>query len=470
MDVVIFFGIYLGVAFLFTLGSVLAVGGVLHAGTRRVDGFLIYLFPVMLLAVVVSTLSSGRNLSLPGALVGFGVEMGAGGAAKWLQRAVTLFLLAVSVERLANMAFGSRKADSPRALMVAFALCWVAVVALPAAFGTRPSFRHEYVYALVIGLAALTTTETGAQRAILFARNALVVFIALGLLLLVIKRDMVLSPYTGSWLPGFEWRFSGLASGPNAMGPLSLLCLLSLVSQPFEKRWLNRFAWGAAMVSLLLTQSKTTWIAAAACFLVLHLVSGSPFLSRWLSTPRYQLAAQVLLALLGLAVVALIYVAGANVFRTQFEALMATQQGTDLVTFTGRDQIWAIAWETFLRSPWFGYGPEIWDAYFRYQIGLPAAFHAHNQVMNVLAASGVVGTLAFSVYCVVLVRRIWPRLGAFNGLPAALGTLLVLRSISEVPFAFDSFGSETMVQMLLLMLVAGAKPRTDRARVPAHGQ
>lgn len=469
MDVVIFFGIYLGVALVFTLGSVLAVGGVLHAGTRRVDGFLVYLFPVMLLAVVVTTLSSGRNLSLPGALVGIGVEMGAGGTAKWLQRAVTLFLLAVSVERLASVAFGSRKPDRPRALMVAFALCWVAVVALPAAFGTRPSFRHEYVYALVIGLAALTTTESGAIKAVRFARNALAIFIALSLLLLALKRDMVLSPYTGSWLPGFEWRFSGLSSGPNAMGPLSLLGLLCLVSQPFERVWLNRVAWAAALVSLLLTQSKTTWIAGAACFMALQLVSGAPTIRRWLTLPRYRVATQTLLMLLGLAIVAVMYVAGANVFGTQFEALMATQQGADLVTFTGRDQIWQVAWDTFLRSPWFGYGPEIWDPYFRYLIGLPAAFHAHNQVMNVLAASGVVGALAFTVYCVVLVRRLWPRLSAFNGLPAAIAMLLALRSISEVPFAFDSFGSETMVQMLLLMLVAGAKPPAQQPQVATHG-
>lgn len=452
---VVFYAIYIGAALLFSLAAVFTVGGALHAGTRRPDGFLVFFVLPMVLVMAASTIASGRNLLLPIPLE-LMVAVEPGGWAKWLQRFATLFLLAASVERLAHFAFNKRQPGRPLGLMVAFAGCWVSMVALPAAFGARPSFGHEYVYSLLIGLAALTTNERGGWTAIRVARDALLLFVLGGLLLLIAKRSLVLAPYVGGLIPGFPWRYSGLSVGPNAMGPISVLALLCLWALPMRRRWLNAVVAVLVVLSLLLTQSKSSWLAALACAVAVASVQQGGRLANWLSDPRKRLWARLCLALAMGGLVLLMLAVGGGVGQARIERFLASRAGADLMTLTGRNEIWAIALETFWRNPWFGYGPSIWDPLFRYQIGVPAAFHAHNQFINVLAASGLVGALGFSVYFVVLLRRLLSRRSAYRGFAMGLFVLVLMRSISEVPFNLHTFGSESLALMLLLMVLAGA--------------
>jgi O-antigen ligase len=476
MDIFIFYGVYLGVALLFSAGAVFAVGGALHAGTRRPEGFLIYFSALMMMVAFVSTISSGRDLMQAGALELMSGPAG-GGAAKWFQRLVMLFLLAVSAERLARFAFRPRQAESPGLLMLAFALCWVGMVALPAAFGTRPTLDHEYFYAIPIGLAALTTTDRGAQTAIRVTRNSLLLFALASLLVLAVKRDMVLAPYIGGLIPAFPWRYSGLSTGPNAMGPLCVLGLLALWSCPFEKRWLQRLAQLVLLFSLLLTQSKSSWLGGLACWISVAWVVRLDAKAQWFGDQRRRPALQTALLLMIVLVLAVFFIIATGVIEERLERFLVTRAGSDLVTLTGRNEIWVIALDTFWRNPWFGYGPAIWDPYFRYIIGVPAAFHAHNQFINVLAASGLVGAIGFLAYLVALFMRLLKRLRSYRGFAVGVLALILVRCVGEVPFNLDGLGGESLMHILLLMVLAGAP--TDQAtrtarealgqKEPAHG-
>jgi O-antigen ligase len=330
-------------------------------------------------------------------------------------------------------------------------------VALPAAFGTRPTLAHEYAYALIIGFAALLTTENGAIRAVVWARNVLIVFLLGGLLLLVVKKSMVLAPYLGGMIPAFPLRFYGLSSGPNALGPLAVLALICLWCYPFAWRWLQNTAWAIALASLLLSQSRTSWIAALLGFVVLVFIHyRGRFKGIGLGQKQQRLPLQAVLLGLMLLVGGVMLVLISGVFDAKVSKFFGTRMGGDLLSLTGRTEIWAVALNEWQRSPVFGYGPTMWDPYHRFQIGYAAAFHAHNQFVNVLAVSGVLGLLSFLLYLVVLIKRLLPRLAAFNGLPAALSVLIIVRSISEVPIWLHGFGSESLFHILLLMLVAGA--------------
>lgn len=467
MDVVVAYAFYVGVAALLALGVILAIGGVLHVGRNRTEGFLVYFVAPLVAVIAINTLTSGRNLvqieTMP-----MLVPPEPGGAAKWLQRSATLFFLAAAVERLLSVAFArGGRADRPVSLMLAFAFCWVGMVALPAAFGTRPALSHEYFYSLFIGLAALTCTERGGWVAIRVTRDALVCFAVAGLVVLAVKRDMVLGPYMGGLIPAFPHRYSGLATGPNAMGPLCVLTLLALHASPFRARWLQWPAVAALLLSLLLTQSKSSWLAGLACWAAVAVVNWRGRPGQWLVDPRQRTKAQVLLVLAILAVTALLVASVGSVGEGKLERFLATRAGADIMTLTGRNEIWAIALDTFRRDPWFGYGPTIWDPYFRMIIGVQAAFHAHNQFINVLAAAGVAGAVGFITYLVVLVRRLLPRLAAYHGFALGLMVLILVRSFSEVPFNLYGFGAESLTQMLLLMLLAGA-PASQRR--PVHQQ
>lgn len=454
MDLITVYSLYMGMAFAVALGLVFLVGGTLHMGVKRPDGFLIYLFVPMMLAIAVGTLSSGRDLSLPEEMVTELTQ--SGGVAKWLQRLTSIFLLAASVQQIASFAFSKRRPDTPRGLMAAFVLFWFCTVALPATLGTRASVQHEYIYALIIGFAALLTSENGAHRAIVWARNALIVFLLGGLVLLAVKKSMVLAPYLGGLIPGFQLRYSGLAAGPNAMGPLAVLALVCLWCSPFSRRQVQVCSWVIAIATLFMTQSRTSWIAALLCFLTLLFIQHKGRLKGFGLGRQYKLISQT--ALLGLMLLVLLVMIAliSGAFDARVSRFFESRVGSDLLTLTGRTEIWAVALQEWRRSPVFGYGPLMWDAYHRFQIGYAAAFHAHNQFLNVLAVSGVVGLLSFLVYLVVLIKRLLPRLTAFNGFPAALSILIMVRSISEVPISLHNFGSESLFHILLLMLVAGA--------------
>lgn len=476
MDPISVYSLYIGMAFAVALGLVFLVGGTLHLGVKRPEGFLIYLFVPMVLAIAVGTLTSGRNLSLPEEMLPELAQ--SGGAAKWIQRFTSIFLLAASVQQIASFAFSKRQPDTPRGLMLAFVMFWVCSVALPAALGTRVSVSHEYVYALIIGFAALLTSENGALRAIFWARNALIVFLLGGLVLLVVKKSLVLAPYLGGLIPGFQWRFYGLSAGPNALGPLAVLTLITLWCSPFGRRPVQVGAWLIAIATLFLTQSRTSWIAAILCFLVLLFIQNKDRLKGFGLGRQYKPITQAVLLGMMLAVLLVMAVLISGVFDAKVAKFFESRVGGDLLTLTGRTQIWAVAIQEWQRSPVFGYGPTMWDPYHRFQIGYAAAFHAHNQFLNVLAVSGVVGLLSFFVYLVLLVQRLLPRLTAFNGFPAALAVLITVRSISEVPISLHSFGSESLFHILLLMLVAGAtvpakarvEPATVRRSQPGGAQ
>ncbi|MBV8033893.1 O-antigen ligase family protein [Roseateles sp.] len=468
MELILFYSGYLLLAFLLAMALVFIVGGTIHFGTKSTDGFLLYFVLPMIFALAVSTLASGRDLSLPDEyLAGFS-QAGGGGMAKWVQRITTVFLLAASIERLTVFVLTPFDPRKPHGLMIAFGLFWLCSVALPAAFGTRPTVSHEYIYSLLIGMAALLSTEAGAERAIRFARVVLVVFMLASLALIVVKKSMVLAPYPSSLIPGFAQRFSGLATGPNAMGPLAVLALICLWCYPFRWRALQWLGWVVALLTLLLTQSKTSWLAAVACFIVLFSIRARGQVHVYLTDPRLRRSTLAVLISVAALILFAMLLLSSGVLAAKMEKFLATKLGADMASLTGRNEIWAVAFGEWKQNILFGYGPSLWDPLYRYQIRIPAAVHAHNQLLNILAASGLIGLTSFLGYMGMLVKRFIPRFTSYNGFTAALLVLIFMRSISEVPLNLQSFGSESLFHMLLLMALAGA-PALERARGP-HGR
>ena len=60
--------------------------------------------------------------------------------------------------------------------------------------------------------------------------------------------------YTYGFLPGVP-RFAGLAPHAVAMGLLTQLALLCLLTMPYRRVWLNRLAWIVGLSVLILAQS-----------------------------------------------------------------------------------------------------------------------------------------------------------------------------------------------------------------------
>jgi O-antigen ligase len=440
----------------------------------RPAGYMNWVLPAMLALVACDILLSGRDLSQ----VFAELASGGGGAVRhpamaWLQRIVSLLLVVASAERILHY-FREHKQPPSFILLASYILFWIGTVAAPALLGSHPQLGHEYAYSLIIGIAAALTTSQDTGKIIDSARTALFALLLVSVLLIPVLPSMVLdASYSQGFLPGVP-RLGGLAPHPVAMGMFAQTALLLLWARPFPRRWLNVLAWVLGLGVLFFAQSKTAWIAFMLCSMCMLAVRNGPGLWRRLGDPREGgFGVLFCLGLMAFALALISVVLFADV-EGQLADFFGTTQGAQLMSMTGRDQIWAIAMEEWQASKLFGYGPGLWDDDFRASINMPNATSAHNQFMDTLARSGAVGAITLVIYASVLLAMSIRYAKATRGLSLALFVGLLLRAISEVPLLLFGYGLELFGHALLIVvLAAAASLRTNevpvRVRRPAYG-
>ncbi|HEY8050671.1 MAG TPA: O-antigen ligase family protein [Ramlibacter sp.] len=421
----------------------------------RDHGYMNWVLPLMLIYAAIDVLLSGRDLSQVYAeLAGL-----AGGTHSplmpWIQRVVSLALLLICVERISCHFAHERRMPSP-ALAWAFVAYWVCTVASPSLFGAHPDVSHEYAYALIIGIAALMVTTQEIGSIIDTARDTLFLLMLVSVALIPFWPTLVLDEsYTQGFLPGVA-RLGGLAPHPVAMGMFAQIGLLLLWARPYRSRWINVLAWTLGLAVLFFAQSKTAWIAFVLCSITMLVVRHGANAWRRMGDPRE--------GTFGIVVCLCVMAAAASVLAVflftdvggRVNEFLDTDQGNQLMTLTGRDQIWAVAWEEWHAHPWFGFGPGLFDDDFRMAVNLPNATNAHNQFMDTLARSGVIGVAALVAYALVLMFMSFKYARRTGGLSLALFFALALRSVSEVPMMLFGYGTEFFGHLLLVVTLAAA--------------
>lgn len=466
MDQVISSFILVVAAILAALAVTMGMAGAVHLTSRKSHGYLHLIFYAMLLMVALENIISARDLAANA--LSFDEPVVRTSARHsffiWAQPLVSLMLLTVASERIVSYWVRREKVTSaPMVLLTIFIVFWIGTVAFPALFGAYPNISHDYAYSLVIGIAAILATGIERDLAFKTARNALLLFMAAGLFLIPFKPNMVLdTSYSQGLLPGVP-RMAGLATHAVSLGILAQLGLLCLLAFPYRPVWLNRLAWAVGLAALFMAQSKAAWISFAVCSICMLAVRQGP--SFWRRTndparPEFGILSILLLMLAVLAVCLLLMFGDVDARLSSF---FNSAEGAQLASMTGRDKIWAIAYQEWQRNPVFGYGPLIWEDAYRIAISMPNATHAHNQFMDTLSRSGTVGAVALVLYTVVLLVMSVRYARASRGLTLALFVVLAMRSASEVPLALFGYGTELVTHLLLLMALA-ASDRDASAR------
>lgn len=426
------------------------------------QGLLHWMLPLMLALIAVSTLLSGRDFSLPWSDSDVVLRHP---AVAWMQRGVSLLLLLIAGERIARHLVSGKPMPAP-VLTLAFIAFWAASVLAPALFGAHPRISHEYAYALLIVVAALLAGQAEREHVVEAARDALLLFLLAGVAVAAVAPSLALdTQYRRGLLPGVP-RFAGLAPHAVTLGMLAQTFLLCLWARPYRKPALN---WAAVVVGIgvvFLAQSKNSWITLLVCSILMLAVRHGEALWRRAADPRDPSAG---ILLCGAIIVGVLGVLG-PLLVGDVGGLVAdfldTPEGASLLTMTGRDRIWAIALDEWRASPVFGYGPGIWDEEFRAAINMPNATSGHNQLMDTLSRSGLVGAIALAVYAAVLLFMSVRAARATGGLSLALGAALALRSMSEVPLLLFGYGVELFMHLLLIVTLASASARTTAVPRP----
>jgi O-antigen ligase len=235
---------------------------------------------------------------------------------------------------------------------------------------------------------------------------------------------------------------------------LAQLALLCLYARPFTQSWLNRVSWPLGLFALFLAQSKTSWISFPVCLGCMAWVRGD--LRSWLrfTRPRQNVAAVAipLVIILAMVGIGLAYIVGDLGFTID---AFFRQHETSFTSLTGRDRIWEVALEDWARHPMLGYGTNLFDEAYRRSVQIPFANDAHNQFIDTLARSGLVGAAGLGLYVTVLLALSLKYARASGGLSLAVFLAVIIRSVSQVPLGLFHYGPDPLQHFLLLAILAG---------------
>ncbi|MDX2154911.1 MAG: O-antigen ligase family protein [Hyphomicrobiaceae bacterium] len=381
--------------------------------------------------------------------------------AVWVLRLGTLTAVAamlIAMLGIPGLGFSTKARPRQLTLLAAFLAFFTTNYIIPGFLGTVPSHGlRAYGYTFLLFLALYAARDHGSEALIAGTKWSLSAFMLASIVLAFVWPSATLRPYADELrLPLVPFRFWGLGSSPNSIGPLALTLLLLLIVQPFARRWLQITACLSAAAVVLLAQSQTTWIAAA--LIVPPLLLYRRRLARHgpggLAPPP-----GLSLAMIGLATAAL------SILLTEAASLELPRvsptggiAGADDI-LTGRGSIWRVALDVFTANPLFGYGLAIWEDEFRAAIGMSFAVHAHNQLIQSLAMGGIVAAVGLLIYVAAVIHGSLASAAATGGLAPALMVMTLFRMITEVPFQMQTLlVGDALMHALLFAVVVSARP------------
>jgi O-antigen ligase len=361
--------------------------------------------------------------------------------------------------------FDQRGLKAPTDIIIAFMVFYIAFSIFPIFFGQRYYFHVNLIYPFFIYLALLLWAQLTTVDPAIVAKQCLGLIVFLSLAAAVVAPQLVMQPGYAGLIPGFNSRFWGVASHANTLGAVACMLLVLEFAEPSARSWLRKSIVAGAWLTLILTQSKTSILAALVGLLIIfawRLLTGTsePKVSRSKRGSAFPIS-----LVAGLIISVVVVGAFAIFFDKAIPApsdnMLDARALDNLETATGRTFIWSAAIEAGLENPLFGQGADFWEAENRRRLGLNSATSAHNLFLQAFSRSGLVGLTALLVFFYFLIlysiRAAKPTRG---GSLAILGVLL-MRSGFETNFQLNSvLAGEFFVMMghFTYVIDRGAKP------------
>lgn len=388
----------------------------------------------------------------------------AGAYSIWLARGLTVVIVMIA---LASIIRALVRDDSPRrqgrSLWYGYIAFFILSFVVSSIGGTEPSFSHQLIYPLLIFATVFLVRPQNPTDFLQAVKPVLLLIIYASAVAAVAFPKWALYDDRSSIFAGIP-RLFGVTSHPNVLGPLAAFYLVIELLRP-ANRWFGMLNAMVAIAVLFLSQSKTAWAMALSALFIWLAVRVWRGIGLGLRGDRnWQRALFGAFGVGGFALVAMFAAFVAGAFdRFHFDKLEG------LTTLTGRTEIWNITIDVWLDNPLFGYGQELWGDAFRVKYRMLHVGQAHNQFIQTLGESGVVGMAGLLIYLWVLALLAIRHAGPTNGLSVSLFVLLLLRSVTEVPLQngvlFDgSFFTHFVMFTYLMMLEKRSAP--DKPGLP----
>lgn len=356
----------------------------------------------------------------------------------------------------------------PNDIVASFMIFYVAFSILPLFFGQKFYFHVSLIYPFFVFLALFLWVQLSHIDPVVIAKQSLAIVVFGSLAAALLLPQLALQPGYVGLVPGFNLRLWGVTASANTLGSVASVLLVLEAAEPSKRNWIRRIIFAAAGTALILTQSKTSIVAAVLGLSVVYgwrllagIRAGSPAQSR-----HGSLAATALLAsacLVTAMIGAWVMFSDTSLLAAIERKLVARAVG-DMSTATGRTDIWLLAIKGGMENPLFGQGADFWGLDTRLRSGFTGATHAHNLFLQAFSRSGFIGLITLIVFLYFLIRYSVRAITPTHGGSIALMAVFLIRAVFEVPIQPNAIlGAEffAMMAFFLYVIDRGAKPISE---------
>lgn len=309
------------------------------------------------------------------------------------------------------------------------------------AFSPSPgSLRYELYFA--VGFTAVVLGVPDRVTMMLWGRRVLRVIVAVSLIAAVIAPGWA---FIGKGTTGYDRtifgipRLTGLSPHPNDLSVIAVLALLLEVGFRNGSRRTAVLAGTAAAACIILAQSNTGYVAAAVGLLTL--------------VAARRASHRAMLAATGLALLA-VYLVNPG--------LLVPRRLTDssyVDSVSGRTAIWRLSLDEWHRHVLTGYGSNMYSPTYlssHFPINMQQATNGHDQFVQTLADSGLLGVTALTAVLAGLVFCAWRARRVDGGLAIALVATFLTFGITETPLRVISVAAIPAL-VILATALAGSR-------------
>ncbi|MBB3610685.1 O-antigen ligase family protein [Rhizobium sp. BK602] len=303
-------------------------------------------------------------------------------------------------------------------------------------------------------LACLSVSVLGLAATLRLATLTLLAFVVLGLAAAIVLPG-------AAWLPpsAFEasFRLRGLSGHPNVLGEQAAV-LVTFAIICHRRGILSRWVFIAMLITgfgtLIAADSRTSAAAAIAAGIIIEL------------RERHYLRPMAAIALVaGAIALPFIAIAGLPSMASFLGSLSRSGSATEIMTLTGRTELWAVASDLIARKPLLGWGFNGTEALMVGSVGRNFAgdpVNAHNMYVQTLLCMGFLGSLPAFAFLGIALKRMVTRPDAIRD---QVVLLVLIIGIAEVGL----FATPGLLTLAFFMVLAGeirASPKP--AILPGH--
>lgn len=372
------------------------------------------------------------------------------GSLDWRSVVVSIQVVVLAVLLLAMLRLLLRRSPAAlpephRHVLSAVLILWTSVAVSDIASVGNLGDPQRWVFPAAVS-ASLLLPRPPASRLLSAARIPLGVIVYASLATLMVSPEWATSPATSTGvLAPLPFRLLGVTPHPNALAPAALTFMVLGLGNSTRVEIVNRLA---ASATLLLTGSLTGWLAALVVSIYLA------------STAKRNRLTPV--ARMGLSLLLVGLLAGSAVL---VPPVLSEQEQARLATGTGRTALWSLSWEVWTASPILGQGTGVFGEGSLTRDRFAWAGHAHNQVLQTLATTGIVGLVALAFYLAVLIRLARE---ARSRVLVAMLAIHLTRFLTESPVLSNGVDTASYLHFILLLGLAVSATEVRQGTLDGH--